>query len=1043
MQATLESGVGDSDVAGTHRRGNPPEPPPGVARAAKLSGPTTAGGSTQNDRAAVNVRFTCVPDPKRTTMSTGPTPLPPMSSSLADLGDDDAFIGRHIGPGPADVAHMLSVVGEESLASLVDRIVPSSIRWDKPLELEPPTSETAALARLRQHADHNKVLTSLIGLGYHDNITPAVVARNVLENPAWYTAYTPYQPEIAQGRLEALVNFQTMVSDLTGMDLANASLLDEPTAAAEAMAMCLRLVSGDRQVFVVDSACHPQTIAVVATRAASIGIDLRIGDPGELLSDPADGGIADGALIGVLVQYPDTTGAIIDHRNLADTVHAAGGLLVVAADLLALTVLTPPGEFGADVVVGSAQRFGVPMWFGGPHAGFLATHEDNKRTLPGRLVGVSVDAAGRPAYRLALQTREQHIRRERATSNICTAQVLLAVVAGLYACWHGPEGLRRIATRTQRLTALCAEGLRRSGLGMVNDSHFDTLTVSLPGEADAALDAAVGLGLNLRRVGADAVGVSFDETSTRATVALVWEALGVPALDIDDLEISVAVGAGIPAHAVRTSDYLTHPVFSSYHAETDMLRYLRRLSDKDVALDRAMIPLGSCTMKLNATSEMTPISWPEFAGMHPFAPLDQAEGYLAMISELEHALTEITGYDSVSLQPNAGSQGEYAGLLAIAAWHQHRGEPQRTVCLIPSSAHGTNAASAAMAGMRVVVVDCDDNGNVDVDDLATKAELHAENLSCLMVTYPSTHGVFEERIAEICDLVHGHGGQVYLDGANLNALVGIAKPGLFGADVGHLNLHKTFCIPHGGGGPGVGPVGVKAHLAPFLPSSPLVDAAGPTPGVGAISGAPWGSAGILPIPWMYVTMMGAHGLQSATAHALLSANYMARRLGDHYPVLYSGRNDLVAHECILDLRPITKATGVTVDDVAKRLIDFGFHAPTMSFPVAGTLMIEPTESEPLAEIDRFCDAMIAIRGEIDQVAAGDWPADDNPLHNAPHTAEDVTADAWDHPYPRSLAAWPAASLRLAKYWPPVSRIDGAYGDRNLMCSCPPVEAFAD
>jgi glycine dehydrogenase len=917
--------------------------------------------------------------------------------------------------------------------------VPRSIVRSRPMHLPEAVTEAAALAELRTIAAHNQVFRSFIGQGYYGTYTPAVILRNVLENPAWYTAYTPYQPEIAQGRLEALVNFQTMVTDLTGMDLANASMLDEPTAAAEAMAMCLRQVSADRHVFVIDQACHPQTIAVVSTRAASIGVDVLVGNPSDVLADD----VADGALIGVLIQYPDTTGAIGDHRRLADGVHAAGGLLVVATDLLALTLLTPPGEFGADVVVGSAQRFGVPMWFGGPHAGFLATHDDHKRTLPGRLVGLSVDAAGRPAYRLALQTREQHIRRERATSNICTAQVLLAVVAGLYACWHGPDGLRRIATRTQRLTALCAEGLRRAGLTPVNDTHFDTLTVLLPGEADAALAAAVGLGINLRRVDADTVGVSFDETSTAITVATVWEALGVPALDIDDLDVVVATDSGIPGYAARTSDYLTHPVFSSYHAETDMLRYLRRLADKDVALDRAMIPLGSCTMKLNATSEMTPISWPEFAGMHPFAPLEQAAGYTTMIDELERALSEITGYDSVSLQPNAGSQGEYAGLLAIAGWHQHRGEAQRTVCLIPSSAHGTNAASAAMAGMRVVVVGCDDNGNVDVDDLTAKVTHHAGELACLMVTYPSTHGVFEERIAEICELVHGHGGQVYLDGANLNALVGIAKPGLFGADVGHLNLHKTFCIPHGGGGPGVGPVGVKAHLAPFLPSSPLVDSAGPTPGIGAISGAPWGSAGILPIPWMYITMMGAEGLHSATSHALLSANYMARRLGEHYPVLYSGRNGLIAHECILDLRPITRATGVSVDDVAKRLVDYGFHAPTMSFPVAGTLMIEPTESEPLAEIDRFCDAMIAIRGEIDQVAAGEWPADDNPLCNAPHTAEDVTADTWDHPYSRSVAVWPVPGLRLWKYWPPVSRIDGAYGDRNLVCSCPPVEAFAD
>jgi glycine dehydrogenase len=763
-----------------------------------------------------------------------PDPTPP--TPLADLGDDAAFAMRHIGPDASDVTHMLSVLGEQSLASLVDRIVPPSIRWDKPLELGSPTSEVAALARLRTYAERNEVLTSLIGLGYHDTITPPVVARNVLENPAWYTAYTPYQPEIAQGRLEALVNFQTMVTDLTGMDLANASLLDEPTAAAEAMAMCLRMVSGDRQVFVVDHRCHPQTIAVVTTRAASIGIDVRVGDPDVVLADD----ITDGTLIGLLVQYPDTTGSIGDHRRLADAVHAAGGLLVVATDLLALTMLTPPGEFGADVVVGSAQRFGVPMWFGGPHAGFLATHEDNKRTLPGRLVGVSVDAAGRPAYRLALQTREQHIRRERATSNICTAQVLLAVVAGLYACWHGPDGLRRIATRTQRLTALCAEGMRRAGLNPLNDSHFDTLTVSLPGEADTALAAAVGLGINLRRVDDDTVGISFDETSTPVTVSTVWEALGVPALDIDDLDIALPTDAGIPDHATRTSPYLTHPVFSSYRSETDMLRYLRRLADKDVALDRAMIPLGSCTMKLNATSEMVPISWPEFARMHPFAPLEQASGYLAMISELEQALSEITGYDSVSLQPNAGSQGEYAGLLAIAGWHQHRGEPQRTVCLIPSSAHGTNAASAAMAGMRVVVIDCDDNGNVDVDDLMAKADQHADNLACLMVTYPSTHGVFEERIAEICELVHAHGGQVYLDGANLNALVGIAKPGLFGADVGHLNLHKTFCIPHGGGGlrscprhRWLRPLAPLPESAPFL--APHGDRRGSCPSPGCTS----------------------------------------------------------------------------------------------------------------------------------------------------------------------------------------------------------------
>ena len=949
---------------------------------------------------------------------------------------DDGFMARHLGPRRADVAHMLSAVGADGLDDLVERIVPPDIRSTAPLALGAPVSEVDALARLRTLADRNKVLTPLIGLGYHGTHTPAVIARNVLENPAWYTAYTPYQPEIAQGRLEALVNYQTMVADLTGLGIANASLLDEPTAAAEAMALCHRSVGDGRNVFVVDARCHPQTIAVVVTRADSMGLVTVVGDPKTLVDLHGD------TLVGVLVQYPDTTGSIGDHTELAERVHAAGGLLVVATDLLALCLLTPPGEFGADVAIGSAQRFGVPMWFGGPHAGFLATHETHKRTLPGRLVGVSVDAAGRPAYRLALQTREQHIRRERATSNICTAQVLLAVVAGLYACWHGPDGLQSMATRVHRLTTVCARRLADAGSELVNDSWFDTLTVRVA-DADAVLAAGVAAGVNLRRVDATTVGMAFDETSTLDTVRVALGVFGAPTEGLEVDHVALADGVGVPAAARRASSYLTHPVFSAHRSETEMLRYLRRLSDRDVALDRAMIPLGSCTMKLNATSEMIPISWPEFADMHPFAPLDQAEGYLTMIDELTSALAEVTGYDAVSLQPNAGSQGEYAGLLAIAGWHRSNGDLQRDVCLIPSSAHGTNAASAAMAGMRVVVVACDEDGNVDVDDLRARIAEHGDQLSCLMITYPSTHGVFEERVAEICALVHDHGGQVYLDGANLNALVGVAKPGHFGADVGHLNLHKTFCIPHGGGGPGVGPVGVRAHLAPFLPSSPLVPAAGPTPGAGAISGAPWGSAGILPIPWMYITMMGAEGLRAATAHALLAANYVATRLRDHYPILYTGRDGLVAHECILDLRGITRDTGVTVDDVAKRLIDYGFHAPTMSFPVAGTLMVEPTESEPLGEIDRFCDAMIAIRAEIDRVASGEWDPEDNPLRHAPHTAEDVTSDDWERPYPRSLAAWPVASLRTAKYWPPVSRIDGAYGDRNLVCSCPPIEHFAD
>ena len=960
----------------------------------------------------------------------------PSTPPLTTPPSDGGFATRHIGPRSHDVEHMLSIVGATSLGDLVERIVPPNIRSTTPLALGAPATEEESLARLGEMAARNTVLTNLIGLGYYDTLTPAVIARNVLEDPAWYTAYTPYQPEIAQGRLEALVNFQTMVSDLTGLEIANASLLDEPTAAAEALAMCHRIVSEGRRTVVLDAGCHPQTIAVVRTRLESIGLDVQVGHAPDLADE------ADEALVAVLVQYPNTTGGITDYRQLADAVHGVGAMVVAATDLLALCVLTPPGEWGADVAVGSAQRFGVPMWFGGPHAGFMATAESHKRTLPGRLVGVSVDAGGRPAYRLALQTREQHIRRERATSNICTAQVLLAVVAGLYACWHGPEGLRRIATRVNHLTGTCATALGGAGLTLVNDSWFDTLCVTVA-DADVVLAAGVAHGVNLRRIDATTVGISFDEASTVGTVAAVLGAFGVDPEGVGPAGAQTVPLRAVPDSLVRTTEYLTHPVFNVHHSETEMLRYLRQLSDRDVALDRAMIPLGSCTMKLNATAEMQPISWPAFAKMHPFAPLDQAEGYLQMIGELEAALAEVTGYDAVSLQPNAGSQGEYAGLLAVSGWHRHNGDHQRDICLIPSSAHGTNAASAAMAGMRVIVVACDDEGNVDVDDLAAKVADHAAELSCLMVTYPSTHGVFEERIAEICATVHDAGGQVYLDGANLNALVGVARPGHFGADVGHLNLHKTFCIPHGGGGPGVGPVGVRAHLAPFLPSSPLVPEAGPVPGIGAISGAPWGSAGILPIPWMYVTMMGAEGLASATAHALLAANYMARRLGDHYPILYTGRGGYVAHECILDLRGITRDTGVSVDDVAKRLIDYGFHAPTMSFPVAGTLMIEPTESESLAEIDRFCDAMIAIRGEIDQIAAGVWPAEDNPLHNAPHTAEDVVSDEWSHPYSRTLAAYPVPGLRRAKYWPPVSRIDGAFGDRNLVCSCPPVEAFAE
>ena len=952
--------------------------------------------------------------------------------SLHDLEHHDSFIARHLGPDEPEQSSMLESLGLSSPDELIDVVVPSSIRLDKPLEIGAPVSESEMLAHLRELANRNEGFTSLIGMGYADTITPPVISRNVLENPAWYTAYTPYQPEISQGRLEALVNFQTMVTDLTGMELANASLLDEATAAAEAMAMCHRLNDKAGDVFVIDPDCHPQTIAVVETRARPLGIEVLVG--------PIDDALPAGSAFGVLMQYPGSSGRVTNLEPLISAAHDAGALVTVASDLLALVMLRSPGEMGADIVVGSSQRFGVPLMFGGPHAAFIATKDAHKRTLPGRLVGVSLDSKGRTAYRLALQTREQHIRREKATSNICTAQVLLAVIAGLYAAYHGPDGLRRIARRVHRLTTILAAGLRRGGIEVAHDDFFDTLTVRVPGQGDELAARAVDLRLNLRRINDDTLGLTLDETTTREIVERVWRAFQVEASIVD---LDLAVDDAIPQVLRRTSDFLTHPTFHRYHSETEMLRYLRRLADKDIALDRAMIPLGSCTMKLNATAEMLPITWPEFAAVHPFAPPEQTQGYRALIDDLERMLVEITGYDAVSLQPNAGSQGEFAGLLAIHAYHHDRGETARDICLIPASAHGTNAASAAMAGLRVVVVKCDDQGNVDLDDLRAKATEHGDRLACLMVTYPSTHGVFEAEIREICAVVHQHGGQVYLDGANLNALVGVAKPGEFGADVSHLNLHKTFCIPHGGGGPGVGPVAVKAHLAPFLPNHPEVDGAGPPTGVGPISAAPWGSAGILPISWAYVTMMGGEGLLAATESAILAANYVARRLAPHYPILYTGQNDMVAHECIVDIRPLTKDTGVTVDDVAKRLIDYGFHAPTMSFPVAGTLMVEPTESESKAELDRFCDAMIAIKAEADRVGAGEWPADDNPLHNAPHTATDVTADDWTHPYDRETAAYPVTALRQNKYWVPVSRIDQAYGDRNVFCACPPLDAYED
>ncbi|MFG2052414.1 aminomethyl-transferring glycine dehydrogenase [Micromonospora sp. NPDC048930] len=934
----------------------------------------------------------------------------------------EQFADRHIGPGPDDERRMLETVGYSSIDELMDAAIPEVIRWHGTLDLPAPAGEREALAELRALAARNTVAVSMIGLGYHGTHTPGVIRRNVLENPAWYTAYTPYQPEISQGRLEALLNFQTMVTDLTGLATANASMLDEGTAAAEAMTLARRASRSKSPVYVVDADTLPQTVAVITSRAEPLGIEVRVLD--------VDHDELPGEFFGLHLQYPGASGAVRDHAGLVEAAHAAGALVTVAADLLALTLLRPPGEIGADIAAGTTQRFGVPMGFGGPHAGYLAVRSGLERMLPGRLVGVSKDADGNPAYRLALQTREQHIRREKATSNICTAQVLLAVMAGMYAVYHGPDGLRAIARRTHDMAARLAAGLRAGGVRVADVAFFDTVTATVPGRAAAVVAAAAERNVNLRLVDADRVGISCDETTTLAHLEAVWAAFGVaPATG--------EVAAALPAELARTSDFLTHPVFRNHHSETAMLRYLRRLADFDYALDRGMIPLGSCTMKLNATTEMEAITWPEFAHLHPFAPTEQTAGYRELIGQLEDWLAEVTGYDAVSVQPNAGSQGELAGLLAIRAYHRSRGEGHRDVCLIPSSAHGTNAASAVMAGMRVVVVGCDADGNVDLVDLDAKIDKHRDALAAIMVTYPSTHGVYETGIAQLCAKVHDAGGQVYVDGANLNALVGFAKPGKFGADVSHLNLHKTFCIPHGGGGPGVGPVAVRAHLAPFLPGDPAGE---PAEGRPAISAARYGSAGILPIPWAYLRMMGAEGLARATGVAVLAANYVAARLRHHFPVLYAGNKGLVAHECILDLRPLTKATGVSVDDVAKRLIDYGFHAPTMSFPVAGTLMVEPTESEDLAELDRFCDAMIAIRAEIDKVGSGEWPAGDNPLANAPHTAAMVSADEWPHPYPRSVGAYPAQD-RAGKYWPPVRRIDGAYGDRNLVCSCPAPEAF--
>lgn len=946
--------------------------------------------------------------------------------TLADLQNSAEFIARHVGPSDKDQQAMLKVLGCNSLEQLTTEVVPAAITMTERLDIVDGCTEAKALAELREIANHNKVFRSFIGQGYYGTITPNVIQRNILENPAWYTAYTPYQPEISQGRLEALINFQTMITDLTGMEMSNASMLDEGTAAAEAMALCQRMSKSKSMRFFVDEDCFPQTIEIIKTRAEPVGIEVQIGNPDEF----------SGEAFGILLQYPGASGEVRNHRDIIAKVQDQRGLVVMAADILSLVLLESPGSLGADVAIGSSQRFGVPLGFGGPHAGYMATRAAYKRNLPGRLVGLSKDSSGAPAYRLALQTREQHIRREKATSNICTAQVLLAVIASMYAVYHGPQGLQRIAQRVHLLTSVLASGLEQQGIKPVNTSWFDTLTLRLGERTQSVVKSAQEQEINLRLVDEDTVGISLDETTEIDDVIALWGILlGDHNLDADTL--ATEISEALPGDLIRTDDFLSHPTFSGYHSETEMLRYLRKLSDKDIALDRAMIPLGSCTMKLNATAEMLPITWPEFSNMHPFAPDAQTVGYQIMIEQLESMLCAATGYDAMSLQPNAGSQGEYAGLLAIRGYHESRGDSHRTVCLIPSSAHGTNPASAQMCGMSVVVVKCDDQGNVDIEDLKGKATLHAEKLAAIMVTYPSTHGVFEEKITDICDIVHQYGGQVYIDGANLNAMVGVCQPGKFGGDVSHLNLHKTFCIPHGGGGPGVGPIGVGKHLSPFLPR----ESNNGDRGGAQISAAPFGSASILPITWMYIRMMGRVGLKHATEVAILNANYIAKRLQGHYEVLYTGANGRVAHECILDVRPIKDDIGISVDDIAKRLIDFGFHAPTMSFPVAGTLMIEPTESESQAELDRFCDAMIAIRAEIDQVASGEFSLDDNPLVGAPHTAAVVSQDDWPRSYTRSQAAYPLDTLRANKYWPPVGRLDHVYGDRNLVCSCPSIADY--
>ncbi|WP_115717308.1 aminomethyl-transferring glycine dehydrogenase [Gallaecimonas mangrovi] len=957
--------------------------------------------------------------------------------SLTELEYKDAFIDRHIGPDTAETAAMLATIGAPSVEALIAETVPGSIRLDKGLAIGAPKTEEEALAELKALADKNKMFKSYIGMGYHPTLTPNVILRNVLENPGWYTAYTPYQPEIAQGRLEAILNFQQLSMDLTGMDLASASLLDEGTAAAEAMALAKRVSKSKSNTFFVDAECHPQTVGVVKTRASAFGFEVVVAPAAQA---------AGMDIFGALLQYPGTTGDVVDHSDLIAAIQAQKGIVAIAADIMSLLLLKAPGHFGADVVLGSAQRFGVPMAYGGPHAAFFATRDAYKRSMPGRIIGVSKDSRGKPALRMAMQTREQHIRREKANSNICTAQVLLANMASFYAVYHGPEGLKRIAQRIHRLTDILALGLKEKGLNLANSHWFDTLTVKVQDKA-ATLAAAEAKGVNLRRDLDGAVGVSLSEATTREDIAELFAIfLGDNhGLNIESLDGRIQGGEldSIPAALKREDAVLAHPVFNQYHSETEMLRYIKRLENKDLALNHSMISLGSCTMKLNATAEMIPITWPEFASLHPFCPNNQAEGYHGMITLLADWLVNITGYDQIAMQPNSGAQGEYAGLLAIRGYHESRGEGHRNVCLIPSSAHGTNPATAQMVSYKVVVVACDKQGNIDLNDLRSKAEEVADNLACIMVTYPSTHGVYEETIREVCDIIHQHGGQVYMDGANMNAQVGLTAPGFIGSDVSHLNLHKTFCIPHGGGGPGMGPIGVKNHLAPFVPNHSVMALDGPHAESGAVAAAQYGSAGILPISWMYIAMMGSVGLQKATEYAILNANYVAKSLGDKFPVLYSGRNGRVAHECILDLRPLKEESGISEMDVAKRLIDFGFHSPTMSFPVAGTLMVEPTESESKAELDRFVSAMTAIYEEIQKVARGEWQLQDNPLVNAPHTQDDVMDPNWNRGYERALAVFPNEDVRLNKFWPTVNRIDDVYGDRNLFCACVPTEAYAE